>query len=150
MAFGNLVDAKVFGGAPGRMVYPAIVRTLVFSEGGVPVESEIAKTKPIPQNDDLTVIYLDSFDQLRRLDKGCARALKEGSLERRQEFLRVCQEKGLPFNNVKSLVSSTQGTKQGGELDGEKGRRDLAQEKMAGLIDLGGRPCSAWTSGGTH
>ena len=78
MAFGKWVDAKVFGGPPGKMVYPAmnvlpmgwlssvsviqaVVRTLVFSEAGVPEHSEIAKTNPIPDDDDLTVIYLDSF-----------------------------------------------------------------------------------------
>ena len=154
MAFGKLVDAKVFGGPPGKMVYPAmnvlpmgwlssvsviqaIVRTLVFSEAGVPVSSEIAKTKPIPEDDDLTVIYLDSFDQLRRLDKGCAGVLKEGSSRRHQAFLKVCQGKGLPPNKAKRLVSSTQGTLQGGELDGERGRYGLAREKMAGLVGLG-------------
>lgn len=155
MAFGKLVDAKVFGGPPGKLVYPAmsvlpmgwlssvaviqaIVRTLVFSEAGVPETSEIAKTKPIPPDDDLTVIYLDSFDQLRRLDRGCQGALQEGASRRHQAFLKVCREKGLPLNKAKSLVSSTQGTLQGGELDGTKGRYGLARDKMADLIGLGG------------
>ena len=154
MAFGKVVDAKVFGGPPGKLVYPAmnvlpmgwlssvsviqaIVRSLVFTEAGVPVSSEIAKTKPIPDDDDLTVIYLDSFDQLRRLDRRCAEALKETSSQRHQDFLRVCKAKGLPLNKAKRLVSSTQGTLQGGELDGERGRYGLARDKMASLVGLG-------------
>ena len=87
MAFEKPVDASLLGGAAGRMVYPAmavlpmgwvssvavvqsIVRSLVFKEADIPVESEIAKTQPLPADEDLTVIYLDSYDQLRKFKKG--------------------------------------------------------------------------------
>ena len=70
-------------------------------------ETEIAKTKPIPEDDDLTVIYLDSFDQLRRLSKGCEEALRETMSGRHRDFLEVCKKRGLPLNEAKRLVSST-------------------------------------------
>eukprot|EP00438_Fugacium_kawagutii_P031800 Skav221085 [mRNA] locus=scaffold6458:44336:48337:- [translate_table: standard] len=155
MAFGKLVDAEVFGGEPGQMVYPAmnvlpmgwlssvaviqaIVRSLVFDQAGVPASTEVAKTKPLPEDDDYTVIYLDSYDELRRLDRGCARALEGVMSDRHSSFLEVCRRLGLPLNEGKRLVASTRGTLQGGELDGRKGRYGLTFEKMAGVISLGG------------
>lgn len=85
----KLVDAAIFGGPAGKMVYPAInvlpmgwlssvaviqaiVRNLVFDLAGVPYSSEVAKTKPLPDNNDFTVIYLDPYDELHRLERGCA------------------------------------------------------------------------------
>lgn len=164
MAFGKLVDAKCLGGEPGKMVYPAmavlpmgwissvaviqsIVRTLVFKEAGVSVTSEVAKTKVVPQVDDFTVIYLDSYDQLRRLDKGCAEILEGQLSDRHHAFLEVCRKKGLPLNEGKRLIAATKGTLQGGELDGVRGQYGLARDKMAGLIGLGGAllACDAWS-----
>ena len=153
MGFNKLVDAAAFGGEPGKMVYPAmqvlpmgwlssvavvqgIVRTLVFEEAQVPLHSEVSKLKPIPESDDLTVIYLDSFDELRRLEKGCAEALEGRASERHESFLRVCQARNLPLNDGKRLVAATRGTLQGGELDGVVGRYGLARDKMCGLLGL--------------
>ena len=96
MAFAKPVDASLLGGQAGRQVYPAmaalpmgwvssvaviqsIVRTLVFKESEVPMDSEVAKTQPLPAGDDLTVIYLDSFDQLRKFKKGCDEVLTRPS-----------------------------------------------------------------------
>eukprot|EP00435_Cladocopium_sp_Y103_P063900 s82_g25.t1 len=155
MAFEKKVSAAVFGGAPGKMVYAAmsvlpmgwvssvaviqtIVRSLVFSEAMVPPESELAKTKKIPDSDDLSVIYLDSFDQLRRLDIGCREVLEGVISDRHQRFLDVCKEKGLPLNVGKRVVASTKGTLQGGELDGQLGTYGLSHDKMAQLLGLGG------------
>lgn len=57
---------------------------------------------------------------------------------RYQAFFKVRQEKGLPLNESKRLVASTQGTLQGGHLDGVAGRYGLSHDKMAGIIGLGG------------
>lgn len=155
MAFGKLVDASIFGGPAGKQVYPAmnvlpmgwvssvaviqaIVRHLVFDLSGVPSHTEVAKTKPLPDDDDYAVIYLDSFDGLRRLDRGCARALEGVMSPKHKAFLDVCKEKGLPLNEGKRLVASTQGTLQGGHLDGLAGRYGVTMDKMAGIIGLGG------------
>ena len=154
MAFNKEVDASAFGGPIGHKVYAtmnvlpmgwvssvaviqSIVRHLVFEEAAVPLSSEVAKTKPLPEDDDLTVIYLDSFDELRRLDQGCKEALEPRMSERHKRFLEVCNKRGLPLNEGKRVVASTRGTLQGGELDGEKGRYGLAREKMADIVSLG-------------
>ena len=77
----------------------------VFKEAEVPESSEVAKTKAVPSEKDLTVIYLDSFDQLRRLDKRCHQALEGMPSDRHDRFLKVCKEKGLPLNEAKRLVA---------------------------------------------
>ena len=153
MGFGKLVDASAFGGPAGRKVYPAmavvpmgwlssvavvqaIVRSLVFDHAAVPRQTEVTKVQPIPDSGDLTVIYLDSFDELRRLEKGCKEALDESMSDRHAQFLRVCREKGLPLNESKRLVAATRGTLQGGLLDGDAGRYGLSPDKMASLIGL--------------
>eukprot|EP00435_Cladocopium_sp_Y103_P069634 s456_g33.t1 len=154
MAFEKKISAEVFGGAPGKMVYAAmavlpmgwissvaviqtIVRSLVFAEAQVPPSSEIAKTKKIPQEDDLSVIYLDSFDQLRRMDVGCREVLKGVMSDRHKKFLDVCREKGLPLNEGKRVVAATKGSLQGGELDGQLGTYGLSHDKMSQLLGLG-------------
>eukprot|EP00435_Cladocopium_sp_Y103_P010071 s5114_g2.t1 len=155
MAFEKKVCASVFGGEAGTMVYAAmavlpmgwvssvaiiqsIVRTLVFDEAGVPSSSEIAKTKKIPAEEDLTVIYLDSFDELRRVNRNCREVLEGKMSDRHKAFLKVCSDKGLPLNEGKRVVASTHGMLQGGELDGDLGTYGLSREKMAYLIGLGG------------
>eukprot|EP00435_Cladocopium_sp_Y103_P025243 s2315_g6.t1 len=154
MAFEKKVSAEVFGGAPGKMVYAAmsvlpmgwissvaviqtIVRSLVFSDSQVPPESEVAKTKKIPESDDLSVIYLDSFDQLRRMDRGCRDVLEGVMSERHKRFLEVCKSKGLPLNEGKRVVASTKGSLQGGELDGQLGTYGLSHDKVSQLLGLG-------------
>ena len=154
MAFNKLVDASLMGGPAGKKVYPAmnvlpmgwvssvaiiqaIVRTLVFDEAEVPLSSEVAKTKNLPADDDLTVIYLDSFDQLRKLREGCHEVLTNQISDRHVRFLAVCKKFGLPLNEGKRLVGATRGSLQGGELDGLQGRYGLAHEKMAEIIGLG-------------
>ena len=153
MGFGKLVDASAFGGPAGRKVYPAmavvpmgwlssvavvqaIVRSLVFDHASVPRLTEVTKMRALPDSGDLTVIYLDSFDELRRLEKGCKEALDESMSDRHARFLQVCREKGLPLNESKRLVASTRGTLQGGLLDGELGRYGLSPDKMANLMGL--------------
>ena len=152
--FGKLVDEALLGGAPGKMVYPAmrvvpmgwlntvsiaqaVARTLVFQELGVPESSEISKLEAIPAEDDLTVIYLHSFDQLRRLDLECAEALEGIASPRRKRFLEMCQRKGLPLNEGKRVVAATRGSLQGGELQGDLGWYKLAGDKQINLVGLG-------------
>ena len=115
MCFEKPVDGAIFGGAPGSTLYPAmavvqmgwviavsvvqpVVRTLVFDTTGVPEDSEVSTLKSLPQIDDLSVIYLDSYDELRRLDQECAEALHRVRSRRHEKFLEMCQAKGLPLN----------------------------------------------------
>ena len=154
MCFEKTVDGAVFGLTPGVRVFPAmaavpmgwlnavsviqsVVRTLVFEGASVPEDSEVAKIKRMPTTDDLTVIYLDSYDEVRRLDAQCAEALEGKASARHLRFKKVCEEKGLPLNDAKRLVGATRGCLQGGVLDGKKGWYKLAGEKQADLISLG-------------
>ena len=80
MCFEKTVDGAIFGLTPGVRVYPAmaavpmgwlnavsviqsVVRSLVFEGASIPEDSEVAKIKRMPTTDDLTVIYLDSYDE---------------------------------------------------------------------------------------
>ena len=92
----------------------------------------------MPQVDDMSVIYLDSYDydELRRLDRHCAEILQGVVSPRHQQFLRMCQEKGLPLNEGKRVIAATRGTLQGGELQGDLGWYKLAGDKQANLIGL--------------
>ena len=153
MCFGMMVDAKFMGGTAGHMVYPAmavvpmgwinavtviqsVVRSLVFQGAQVPEASEVAKIKQMPDTDDFTVIYLDSYDELRKLDAQWAEVLEGKPSARHVKFQEVCQEKGLPLNQAKRLVGATRGTLQGGLLDGKKGWYKLAPDKQVDLISL--------------
>jgi len=153
MCFDLMVDAKYMGGTAGHMVYPAmavvpmgwinavtviqsVVRSLVFQGAQIPESSEVAKIKQMPDTDDLTVIYLDSYDELRRLDAQCAEVLEGKASARHLRFQEVCQEKGLPLNEAKRLVGATRGTLQGGLLDGKKGWYKLAPDKQVDFISL--------------
>lgn len=77
MCSNKLVSAKAFGGPPGKQVYAAMCFTdgMDLVCGSDPNHREDpgvqgvrgagglrdAKAKPVPDGDDLTVIYLDSF-----------------------------------------------------------------------------------------
>ena len=119
-------------------IIQAIVRSLVFDKAEVPRSSEIGKTLPFPESDDLTVIYLDSFDQLRRFERRCGEVLDPGISDRHDRFLKVCRELNLPLNEGKRLIAATRGSLQGGEVDGVHGRYGLAPSKMVELMTLGG------------
>ena len=154
MAFGKAVDASLLGGEAGKIVYPAmavlpmgwissvaiiqsIVRTLVFKVAEIPEASEVAKTKPLPEGGDLTVIYLDSYDQLRKFNRSCAEVLEGVPSDRHERFLAACRELKLPLNEGKRLVATVHGALQGGELDGDLGRYGLALDKMLNILTLG-------------
>lgn len=109
----------------------------MFEGASIPEDSEVAKIKRMPTTDDLTVIYLDSYDEVRRLDSQCAEALEGKASARHLRFKALCEEKGLPLNEAKRLVGATRGCLQGGLLDGKKGWYKLAGEKQADLISLG-------------
>ena len=128
MAFGKAVDGSVFGLARGEMVYPsmaviprwlsavaltqAIVRHLVFDLSGVKASSEVRKTAA-PAEDEFSVIYLDSFDEVRRM------AVVEGQASSNHEaFRQTCERLGLPLKHAKRVVAATRGALQGGGTSG--------------------------------
>ena len=78
-------------------VIQSAVRTLVFEGASVPEDSEVTKIRKMPSTDDYTVIYLDSYDELRRLDTQCAEALEGLESARHIRFKKLCERKGLPL-----------------------------------------------------
>ena len=145
MAFEKPADAALLGGWQERwctlqwLFYPwagsAVWQWVrVFKEAEIPQGSEVAKTQLLPADEDLTVIYLDSYDQLRRFKKGCEEVVKAEMSERHKRFLKVCEKLALPLNDGKRLVASTLGALQGGVLDGEEGRFGLSVQKMVEVI----------------
>ena len=75
-------------------------------------------TKNFPKDDSVSVVYLDSYDELRRVNKGLAEVLSGGMSQRHQRFVDTCKELGLPLNEGKRLVGAVYGTLQGGGFDG--------------------------------
>ena len=141
MAFEKPADAALLGGWQERwctLQWLAVWQWVrVFKEAEIPQGSEVAKTQLLPADEDLTVIYLDSYDQLRRFKKGCEEVVKAEMSERHKRFLKVCEKLALPLNDGKRLVASTLGALQGGVLDGEEGRFGLSVQKMVEVITSG-------------
>eukprot|EP00438_Fugacium_kawagutii_P024835 Skav205737 [mRNA] locus=scaffold1496:189452:197472:+ [translate_table: standard] len=152
-AFSKRVDASAFGGTPGLQVTPALcvipmgwksavtlvqaaVRKIVYGLCRVPRETEVRKDMPLPGTRDLSVVYLDNFDELRRLRK-FGEGLSEGTIsEYHQRFITVCDQLGLGRNEAKQLVMSLTGGIQGGELDGETGVLKVASDKLRNFLCL--------------
>ena len=141
MAFEKPADAALLGGWQERwctLQWLAVWQWVrVFKEAEIPQGSEVAKTQLLPADEDLTVIYLDSYDQLRRFKKGCEEVVKAEMSERHKRFLKVCEKLALPLNDGKRLVASTLGALQGGVLDGEEGRFGLSVQKVVEVITSG-------------
>ena len=152
-AFAKKVSARVFGGDPGEMVYvgmsvvpmgwinsvslmQTVVRTLVFSRSKIPEDSEISKLKWFPKDDSVSVVYLDSYDELRRINKGCREVLSGQISHRHQRFVNTCNELGLPLNEGKRLVGAVFGSLQGGGFDGSAGIFEASPDKKHGLLTL--------------
>eukprot|EP00435_Cladocopium_sp_Y103_P024511 s1749_g6.t1 len=152
-AFSKRVDAAAFGGTPGVQVTPALsvvpmgwksavtlvqaaVRKIVFGMCKVPQATSVQKDRPLPGSRDLTVVYLDNFDELRRL-RAFGEGLDQPTIsDHHQKFLEVCDKLGLGRNEAKQLVMSLTGGIQGGELDGKTGVLKVAPDKLKNFIAI--------------
>lgn len=85
--------------------------------------------KALPSTDEMTVIYLDNFDELRMI-RTFGEAVEAAPMsEARRKF----DELGLTRNSAKQLIMSLTGGIQGGELNGETGILKVAPEKVLGF-----------------
>ena len=67
-----------------------VVRRLVFGLSRVPEASGVSKLKWFPEDDSVSVVYLDSYDEVRRV-KAVTREVLEGvASERHKNFVRTC------------------------------------------------------------
>ena len=153
-AFSKTVSATVFGGPAterayvGMRVVPmgwinsvalmqTVVRSLVFGLSGIPESSEVSKLKWFPDDDSVSVVYLDSYDELRKVSVGCRDVLAGGPSHRHQRFVNTCQELQLPLNEGKRLVGAVHGTLQGGDIDGIAGTFEASHDKKVDIMGLG-------------
>eukprot|EP00435_Cladocopium_sp_Y103_P066076 s738_g28.t1 len=151
--FSKKVRASVFGGAADEMAYvglqvvpmgwinsvslmQTVVRRLVFGLSRVPESSEVSKLKWFPEDDSVSVVYLDSYDEVRKI-RAESRSILEGiPSERHQQFVKTCEDLHLPLNQGKRLVGAVRGTLQGGDLDGTTGTFEASHDKKVGLMGL--------------
>ena len=154
MTFSKQVSSKIFGGPAGEKswvcmnVVPmgwinsvslmqSVVRTLVFEESQIPESSEISKMKRFPEDNSASLVYLDSYDELRKVQKEAAAILRGESSERHQRFTSTCRRFGLALNEGKRLVGSMLGSLQGGMIDGERGTFGASPDKLSNLVGYG-------------
>ena len=151
--FAKKVPATVFGGPPGVMDYvgmrvvpmgwinavslmQTVVRQLVFGLSKVPETSEVSKLKWFPTDDSISVVYLDSYDEVRRVKAEYKGLLEGTSSKRHKSFVATCEELGLPLNQGKRLIGAVQGTLQGGDLGGQTGTFGASHDKKVGLMGI--------------
>ena len=154
MTFSKQVSSKVFGGPAGKMSWVAmkvvpmgwinsvslmqsVVRTLVFEESDIPVTSEISKMKRFPEDTSASLVYLDSYDELRKIQKEATSILQGESSDRHKRFTATCNRFGLALNEGKRLLGSLVGNLQGGMIDGERGTFAASPDKLSSLVGYG-------------
>ena len=152
-AFGKKVDASAFGGTPGHQIRPALsimpmgwknavtliqaaVREIVFVRCKVPRQTSLEKEKPIPETDNISIVYLDNFDELQRIRTFGQEVELGKASEAHQRFNRVCDELGLGRNLGKQLIMSLTGGIQGGDLNGKTGLIKVARDKLLNFISM--------------
>ena len=90
-------------------------------KGVIGGESEIRRDKPQSSRSDLFRVYLDNFDQLRKVDRRLASVIEGKVSEVVEEVRSGYEAAGLPRHPKKSTVQQFQGEIQGAWLDGESG-----------------------------
>ena len=96
----------------------------------------VSKLKWFPTDDSISVVYLDSYDEVRRVKAEYKELLEGTSSKRHQRFVATCESLGLPLNQGKRLIGAVQGTLQGGDLDGQTGTLGASHDKKVGLLGV--------------
>ena len=103
---------------------------------GIGGESEIRRDRPYPHGHDHYRIYLDNFDQLKKVDVKLASIL-EGEVSPLVEAVREAyRQTGLPMHPKKSVSQQFQGEVQGAWVDGRKGYVMAKPSKVVKYIRL--------------
>ena len=118
-------------------VMQAVVRKMVFGLAGAPRETEVQKGRDLPDQSELSILYLDSYDRLRVVDEATATALAGEDTPEHARFVQVCADLGLPLSAGKSLMGATRASLQGGYLDSESGTFGLEPSKGCDLTWIG-------------
>ncbi|CAK0876721.1 unnamed protein product [Prorocentrum cordatum] len=118
-------------------IMQSVVRRLVFGLARVSPATEVPKGRDLPPQDDLSILYLDSHDRLRVVDRALAEAQMGEETDEHARFVNVRSELGPPLNTGKSLIGATAASLQGGFLDSSRGTFGLQPSKGADLVWLG-------------
>lgn len=110
---------------------------MVFNISGVPEASEVSKLKWFPKEDSVSVVYLDSFDELRKVKKGYQEILSGTPSQRHKDFEGTCASLKLPLSQAKRLVGAVHGSLQGGDFDGVQGSFQASHDKKLSVMALG-------------
>ena len=154
MTFAKQVRSSVFGGSPDSLSWVAmsvvpmgwinsvslmqtVVRQLVFVESEIPLTSEISKMKRFPEDPSASLVYLDSYDEIRKIDASYGELLEGKESERHKRFAATCKRFGLSLNTGKRLAGAVKGSLQGGTLDGVRGTFHASADKQASLLGYG-------------
>ena len=156
--FAKKAPATIFGGAPGEFDYvgmrvvpmgwinavglmQTVVRRLVFGLSKVPESSELSKLKWFPTDDSVSVVYLDSYDEVRRVKaeyKGLC--WKGPRLQGTSGLWRPATV--APLNQGKRLIGAVNGTLKGETLTGRPERLVPRTTRKWGSLALQ-QPCLA-------
>ena len=147
MTFSKQVSGAVFGREASQKAWVAmkvvpmgwinsvslmqtVVRTLVFEESRIPFSSEISKEKHFPAEVSSSLVYLDSYDELRKIQKECKSLLEGTKSERHVRFEETCRRHGLSLNEGKRLIGAVTGSLQGGSFS-------ASEDKLSSLVGYG-------------
>lgn len=152
-AYSKKVQGDALGGSkaewvrPGLCVLPmgwssavtlaqAAIRHLTYTIAGISSSGDVAKDRPLPAENDLTVLYLDNFDEIRILRKDLADAENDAS-PNHLKFIKACDSLGLPRFSSKQVMGSFSACLQGGEVDGWNGVLKHGSDKTKKFMGLG-------------
>ena len=112
-------------------------RALKRGEEEIGAESEVRKDRVFSSSRNLFRIYLDNFDELRKVNRGMAEAI-EGKVTPlvaglREEYL----EWGIPRHPKKSVAQRKVAEVQGAIVDGDRGTASPKPDKVLKYVQLG-------------
>ena len=114
----------------------AAIRRITYEIAKVPRSGDVGKHAPMPDHAELTVLYLENFDEIRSLKKLLAEQEEGRPSQSHLKFIEACETLGLPRNEGKQLAGSLRGTLQGGEILGKEGILRHSYEKSQELLEI--------------
>ena len=114
-----------------------ITRSLGNFKGVIGGEAEIRRDRTASQHPNLFRVYLDNFDELKKVQRGLAELLEGQVSELVNDVREVYQEMGLPRHPKKSVSQQLQGELQGAWIDGRVGIALAKPSKVVKYVRLG-------------
>jgi hypothetical protein len=124
--------------SPVTLVQYAVTLIVLDLAQGASIHLPGERLGHIPPGDRLTVVYLDSFDQVRIMKTVCEEldGPHDRFTETHKRFNEVCDELGLLRNAGKQLVGAMCGGIQGGEFNGQAGTIKVGKGKLSNFLAI--------------